>query len=1797
RGRSYTRWGGFLYEAGEFDAGFFGIGPREALAMDPQQRILLEVAWEALEDAWIDPLSLRGSGTGVFAGVMYHDYGFVAATSEHRRDLEGYLSSGGMASVVSGRVAYALGLEGPAVTVDTACSSSLVAIHQACQALRAGDCRMALAGGVTVLATPSVFVEFSRQRGLSPDGRCKSFGAGADGVGWGEGAGVVVLERLSDARAAGRRVLGVVRGSAVNQDGASNGLTAPNGPSQVRVIRAALANAGVSAAEVDAVEAHGTGTTLGDPIEAQALLATYGQDRAEDRPLWLGSVKSNMGHTQAAAGVAGVIKMVEAMRHGVLPRTLHAEVPSPHVEWSSGAVALLTEPQQWPSTGVPRRAGVSSFGISGTNAHVILEEAPGAEPGKPAAALIAAGGAVRVGAEAVRAGDDVEPVGAEPNSRCVDLKLAPVPWIVSGRSPEAAVAQRERLRAWVTADPDAAAADIGRSLTATRAHLPWRTAVFAGRDGIEWNDTEPVRASRADTVLVFPGQGSQWTGMGKGLFEAFPVFRAAIEQICDPEWLFSGDTDLDRTDNTQLALFAVEVGLYRLLESWGVVADVVLGHSIGEIVAAHIAGCLSLDDAVRVVSARARLMAALPGGAMLTIEAAESTVAEELPAGLSVAAVNAPGSVVVSGPDPAIGDVERMWQKRTRVRRLRVSHAFHSEMVEPMLTEFETVCRGVTWSPPRIPIVSTVTGRLESDLLTDPAYWVRQVRDTVRFSDGIRAAAQGAAPRFLEVGPDAALAPMISRIAGDEAVVIPLQRRGRDQAASLVRNLTRAHCHGLPVDWEQFFAGTGARTVDLPTYAFQRRRYWLTSALQEGSAASDPAGLGLSRVTHPILHAVLDVPGGDTVFTGRLSVTDQPWLADHTIFGSVLLPGTGLIELAGAAGVFTGFSRVADLLLEEPLTVGDRGAVVRVVVGGGATQRPVTIYSRPDDGSADRSGDRSGWVRNASGTVNSETADTEQLGRIWPPPDAGAVDAALGYERLAELGYGYGPSFRGVRRVWRGGPGEVYADIEVPGLDVSAFGVHPALLDAALHAWAVSVAGAEEPEAAPELDGDTLWLPISFSGVSLSGGHASRLRVVLRRDGDRVSVQVADETGRPVASVDAVALMPVSRQQLAALSGRAALFDVEWVPVPESPGLSGTVWGLGDPNVLAGWGSALVSRWFADVGDIVDTVASGVRAPVAVVAPCGSLAGEDAGEDGAGVDVVDEARTAVLGALGVVQQWVAGAGLGSVRLILVTSGALSVRAAGDAGIGTGGLVQSGVVGLVRTAQLEYPGRLALVDSAGGDPGAALSAVIGGSETEVAVRDSGVWAPRLMPAGAAPDVDPVRPPVSQDSPESVERWGWRRGGVVLVVGGGELAGVIVRYLAVECGVRDVVVASRSGTGVSGSLVDELAQVGARVRREACDVGVREDVRRLVARVSAEVGALSGVVYTAGVLDDSILGALTPERVLRVLRAKLDGAWYVHEATRDLELDGFVLFSSVAGTVGSPGQANYAAANAFLDALAQYRRRSGLAACSLGWGLWEVSAGMAGGVADSDRARMGRGGLVGLSVPDGLALWDRALSGGWSRVVAARFDRVRLTGELSGAGGVVPSLMRGMVRASNVGAAPTAGVSAELVSRLAGLAADERRKVLVELVSSHVGAVLGFGRGEPVDARASFLDLGFDSLAAVELRNRLAGVTGVGLPATVAYDNPTPESVAEYIDGCLPTDTGDAAPDVVARVEALESALAGLGHDSAEHRMAVRRIRQLAARFDTALPSTVPTADDELFAFIDSDLGLADPDGDS
>ena len=938
--KCYARAGGFVDDVAGFDAGFFGVAPSEALATDPQHRMLLELSWEALERAGIDPTTLRGSATGVFAGIIAQGYGMLA------EEIEGYRLTGMTSSVATGRVAYVLGLEGPAVSVDTACSSSLVALHMAVQSLRSGECDLALAGGATVNATPTVFVEFSRHRGLSPDGRCKPFAGAADGVGWSEGGGMLVVERLSDAQRLGHRVLAVVRGTAVNQDGASNGLTAPNGPSQQRVVRTALANAGLSAGEVDVVEAHGTGTTLGDPIEAQALLATYGQDRAEPgKPLWLGSIKSNMGHTQAAAGVAGVIKMVQAMRHELLPATLHVDAPSPHVDWSAGAVSLLTEAQSWPANGRARRAGVSSFGISGTNAHVIIEECPPAEPTESA---------------------PQPPV---------------VPWVVSAKSAAALAAQASRLAESIGAREQLDIADVGWSL-AGRSTFEHRAVVLghdrsqllAGlgelADGMPGGSVITGHAAPAGkTAFVFPGQGSQWIGMGVELLDTAPVFADQMNACAEAfaefvDWSLidvlrgaPGAPSLDRVDVVQPALFAVMVSLAELWRSIGVRPDAVIGHSQGEIAAAYVAGALSLRDAARVVTLRSKLLLALSGRGGMASLACGTDQARELlaPYGdrVSIAAINGRSAVVLSGEVAALDEiVAQCTERELRARRIDVDYASHSVAVDAIREQLAEALSGIEPQSARTVFFSTVTGGILDTAELTADYWFRNIRQTVEFASAVRTASASGYRTFIESSPHPALIAGIEDTAtgcvGDAAEVTVVPTLGREDGGltRFLSSAAQAFVSGVKVDWRAAVPGAGF--VELPTYAFERRRFWLSG----DGAAIDAAGLGLGASEHALLGAVVELPdSGGVVLTGRLSPATQSWLTDHAVDGLAVFPGAGFVELAIRAGDEVGCPVVDELTLQAPLLLPPSGSVAVQLVVGAAAANPASAVCPYSPGS------------------------------------------------------------------------------------------------------------------------------------------------------------------------------------------------------------------------------------------------------------------------------------------------------------------------------------------------------------------------------------------------------------------------------------------------------------------------------------------------------------------------------------------------------------------------------------------------------------------------------------------------------------------------------------------------------------------------------------------------------------------------------------------------------------------------------------------------------------------------------
>jgi polyene macrolide polyketide synthase len=1994
----YSTEGGFMREPYMFDAPFFAIGPREALAMDPQQRVLLETAWEAFESAGIDPDRLRGSATGVFTGVSSNNYGLYFDTPG---ELEGHLLTGTTTSVASGRIAYTFGLEGPTISIDTACSSSLVALHLACQALRQGECSLALAGGATIYATPELFISFSRQRGLAGDGRCKSFAASADGVGWAEGAALIALERLSDAKTNGHRVLALVRGSAVNQDGASNGLSAPSGPAQERVIRDALANAGLTAADIEVVEAHGTGTALGDPIEGQALLATYGKDR-RNGPMKLGSVKSNIGHSVCAAGAAGIIKVVMEMREGLLPRTLHLDDPTPHVDWSKGDVKLLSEAEPWPRGENPRRAAVSSFGISGTNSHAILEEAP------------------------------AELAGSAPVARDRNGASALLPILLSAKSEEALKMQAQRLHTHLEANPELDVADLAFTLARGRAQLEHRAAAVAGDHDEVLRALDVIRigapnasvsrgaVDEGKTAFLFTGQGAQRAGMGRRLYDGFPTFAAALDDVTTAldahlsrplrEVMFAAqgtpEADLlDGTEFAQPALFALEVALFRQLEGLGVKPDLLIGHSIGELSAAHVAGVLSLADAATLVAARGRLMGALPeGGAMLAVEASEEEVVQALEGfdgELAIAGLNAPLASVVSGPVAQIERFEGVWRERgRRTSRLRVSHAFHSPMMEPMLAEFGEVAAGLEFGPARIPIISNVSGELADAEIAQPDYWVRHVRSAVRYADGVATLERLGVTRFIELGPDGVLAAMTQQslapdIAAEVLAVPALRAKEEDEQLSFMTFLGALHAKGVAVDWEPFLAPHEPCLVELPTYAFERERYWL----EDPGTVGDVSLVGQAPTEHQLLGAALRRADDDSwVLTGRISLKQQPWLADHAVMGVVLLPGTGFVELALAAGQQVGAELVEELAFEAPLILGEDAAVqVQVVVDRreeDGTHR-IAIYSRADD-------DDAPWVRHASGSLSSAPAvEAGPAFAKWPPEEAEAVDIELLYDRLAEAGYDYGPVFQGLHAAWRRGE-ELFAEVALDdqqAREAERFGAHPALFDSALHAALFAVLAEEEGK---------LVVPFSVRGVRLRKRGAAALRVRLTRSEDDVlQLEACDDDGAAVLSVEGLVARPIDVDALRGARGtiHGSLYEVNWVVLAVSGPAEG-------PARLAALGNLElpgVERRYADAEALATAVAEGESAPDVVLVAVNADADDDP---------VTAVHATIRAALAQVQALVGQQDLADARFAFITRGAVKA-VEGE----VPEPAQAAALGLLRSAQSEYLGRIVLLDldPATGTVEPDLQGLLAVSEPQLALRQGTVYAPRLanveasslltppegeetwklakgergtleslslvpnpkmteplegrqvrvalsaaglnfrdvllslgtypgaaviggegagivtevgptaknlavgdrvmgligdafgplsvaderwlvkMPEGwtfacaasiplsfltafyglvdlanlkpgerilihagaggvgtaaiqvahhlgaevfatASPSkwealremgiaedhiassrdlqfrekllattrgegVDVVLNALAGDFidasldllprggrfmemgkadvrdadtiaaehagvayhafdlqdagiariseileelialfeagtvvPPPIVTWDVRRGreafrylrdgrnvgkvvltiprppdpeGTTLITGGtGALGGLVARHLVAQ-GARHLLLLSRSGPDSEGAkrLRAELAEAGCDARIVACDASDRGQLEAVLATVPKEY-PLTAVIHAAGVVDDGAIDSLDAERIDRVLTPKVDAALHLHELTKGLDLKRFVLFSSAAATFGNPGQGNYAAANSFLDALAQCRQNEGLAGQSLAWGLWlrEDGSGMGGGLDEAALARLGRLGIIPIADEEGLQLLDVAAEIDEAAPVLVHLDHSALRALAQA--GILPPLLRQLVRAP-VRRKRAGGRS--LARRLASLPEEEWNEVALETVRSEVAAVLGYDSPEAIDTEVAFRDLGFDSLAAVELYNRLCQLTGMRLPTTLGFDYPTPLAVSEYL----------------------------------------------------------------------------------
>lgn len=1691
-GRMNTRWGGFLDGATAFDSDFFGLTASEAERMDPQQRLTLEVAWEALEDAGIGASSLSGSAAGVFMGVSTYDHGaalFTSGDDPRRHD-----GTGGALSVVANRLSYLLDVRGPSMVVDTACSSSLVAVHLACRSLSSGESELALAGGVNIIAGPQIGMGFSRGGLMAADGRCKTFDHRADGYVRGEGVGVVVLKPLSRALADGDRVYAVVRGGAVNQDGRTNGLVAPNRLSQERVLRAAYASAGVDPAEVEFVEAHGTGTAVGDPVEVGALGSVLGAGRSPERPLRVGSVKSNVGHLEAAAGVTGLIKTALSLHHRLLPPTIHFERANPLLGLDRIPVHVQDEARPLPEEG-PVVAGVSSFGFGGTNAHLVVATAPAAEPdgreeaapAVPRAHVVPVSGRTAAALErrAVRWAEEAERHLDDPD------------WLARAAAAAALRADHHPHRAAVVATDARALSNGMRALAAGRPHPDVCGPGVAGRT--------PRRP-----VLVFPGQGSQWDGMGRGAAAAIPEFRDAIRE-CDVEisrWLgrslWSDEEGLVArgTAEVQPALFAMEVALARTWRAWGVDPVAVVGHSMGEIAAAHVSGALSLTDAARIVVERSSLLTELSGAGGLALVEATAEEAEELIRGredvLSVAALNGPRSTVLSGTPEALDEVvAELEGQGVFSRRVPVEFAAHSPQVEPIQARLREVLRGISPGPAETVLYSTVTGAPEDGRALGPEYWERNVRATVRFAPAVERLLADGHDTFVEVSPHPVLVRAIDDVVADSegTVTVSSAHRDAEGAAGMLRALGQLYAMGVEIDWAAHHAVRPGH-VDLPAHGWDHRDFPL---IRPGRATGSPA----AAAPRGLLGERLRVGAVPDLLLWRLpwDVSTLPELADHVVDDVPLVPGAyWLAAAAAAAGADHDGARV---LLDEV-------ELVRPAPAEGPADLQLALTPLEKGRSRltiTSSGARHGVVH-VRGEVGADDADPSP---VFPLEQArrdcaDEVDVDGLYERLAAAGLRYGPRFRALTGLWTGG-GRALGRVELPeGLPSDIAPVHPALLDSCLH---VVAAVADHRGGLP--------LPSGARGVRVRPGTGA-----LRRGWCHVrmldpvgrslfaEVTVMDDEGTVVWSAERFEVTPTAVRH-GVEEGR--LYGLRWEEVDPAPAAApGASWLLlADDGGLA----QRLAEHLTDAGDLVTVLSL----PHAAEEDPRLLAAMDAAPTGI-VDLralgtpagdAEPART-ILATADLLRSvadrdWPDG----PPRLCLVSSGSQSPTASPEhAALG------AGLWGLGRVAANEHPDlEVVLADLDAPATSGALASLTRalrspGLPRQVAVA-GGLRTPKLAPL-----------PVTAGTGEAL-----RGDRTYLVTGGLGALGLHTARRLAEHGARHLLLLGRGAPGAEAEkTLEALRDGGVSVRTERADVSDRDDLRRVLDGLGTRHPALGGVFHLAGVLEDALVTDLDGGLVSRATAGKAVGARHLHELTLDDPVEHFVLFSSMAGVLGSPGQGAYAAANAELDALAEHRAAAGLPAVSIAWGPW-ADAGLAVSSGGADR-------LAALGVPPlkpeiAADLLEEALHAGVPHVVASAFRWEDMT--LSAGLPVVGELTSDL-RTHDAAATPRGGGRERVLAAAPG---EEREREARRFLREQVAAIVGLAP-EAVEDDVPFQEMGFDSMTAVELRNRLESALDLRLSAALVFAHPTVADLAAGLvsrlapqDGAEPAAEAAGGPD--------------------------------------------------------------------
>jgi len=1748
-GKINSRCGGFLEQVDRFDPHFFGISPREAVSMDPQQRLLLEVAWEALEDAGQVHERLSGTRTGMFVGISTNDYSLIQP--DYASQLQGYDLTGNALNIAAGRLSYLFNFRGPCMAIDTACSSSLVAVHLACQSLWNGESTLALAGGVNVILSSAGNIGLTNLKALSPDGRCKTFDKQADGYVRSEGVGIVVLKPLSQAVANNDPIYALIRGSAVNHDGRSKGLTVPYGPAQEALIRQALDKAGVAPAEISYVETHGTGTALGDPIEAIALGTVLATDRPSGSYCSVGSVKSNIGHLEAASGIAGLIKVALSLKHQQLPPSLHFQEPNPYIPFDTLPLRVQQSLEPWTQGSSPAFAGISSFGFAGTNAHVVLEQAPQL---------------AKLGKEE-KQGENLYPNSlSQPSSPASHFSyLLPL----SAHSPEAVKSLAQAYQEFLaTKKFDAASLqDICYTASTRRTHHKYRIALMVHSENDELAMMAEIasgrkhRHRRPKIAFVFSGQGPQWWAMGCELLEQEPVFRAAIEQ-CDAlisshtHWSLlkelkadASQSRLHETEIAQPAIFALQVALAQLWRSWGIEPNAVVGHSLGEVAAAHIAGVLSLEYAVQLICDRGRLMQRATGNGKMAAVELSAAETERLLRGyedrLAIAAINSPTSTVVSGEPAALESfVQALQQEQPDVfcKLLPVNYAFHSPQMTPLAAELVQKLRQLQPQPGTIPIFSTVTGQASNGGDFNAAYWGCNVEQPVRFATAIEELVNAGQTIFLEISPHPVLSGYISQCLshlGKEGTVLSSLRRGQPERATLLRSLGTLYTLGFPVNWQQLYP-SGCQVVSLPSYPWQRERYWFERKPKPKQVFSHSGETSL----HPLLGQRLRSALKETLFESELNINLQPFLVGHQVYGMVVLPGAAYLEMALAAtAIALGSSpySLQQVLIQEALILPENtGRIVQVILTPeGDRQASFRILSLAAEGADDPTA----WTQHAAGKVLAGQTDLMQTSLSLEELKTGfqeQLSVEAYYQQLLSRGLEYGASFQGIEQLWRR-DGEALGRIRLPEALVSeaeAYQLHPVLLDSGFQLLFATLSSDGEEDT---------YLPVGVDSLRVYRRPDTQLWIhgqIRPKDGSNQETRTGDlrlfnEAGQVIAEVEGLHVKHVHREVLLQFVQKNLsnwLYEVEWQPKAREsnskqsqanhPGSwllfadqRGTAMSLA--GLLESQGETCVMVFPSEAYEVSEE--GHYRINPAHAEDFQQLFSEILRTDNVplrgvvhlwGVDSPSsEAMTAaslkVAQTLGTRSVLHLVQGLAKVdksappRLWLVTQGTQPVESASA----TSTVAQSTLWGLGRAIALEHPeiwgGMVDLEAGTSLDEASMLFAEISQPDKEdhVAFRSGQRYVARVVRSNKN---------WKQNAPLSL-----RNDGTYLITGGLGGLGLVFAEWMVEQGVRHLVLVGRSGaSGATREALNELECSGAKVLVAKGDVSHERDVARILGEVRETMPPLVGIVHAAGVLDDGMLLQQPWESFTKVMAPKVEGAWNLHVLTQDLPLDFFVMFSSVASLLGSPGQGNYAAANAFLDALAHYRRAQGLPGLTINWSTW-AEVGMAASLGNREQHRLAAIGMDTIAPKQGLQVLGQLLQQSPAQVGVVPVQWSQFMQQFTT--DTAPSLLFDLARetGSKEKAKQPSAQTQEFLKRLEKVSPRDRQELLLAHIRDQVAKVLGRSSSHSLEAHQGFFELGMDSLTSVELKNHLQASLGRSLPSTLIFDYPTLDALALYL----------------------------------------------------------------------------------